>query len=101
MWRAHEKGLVNPPENVQKDLYLKLGKCEFTKEEIEFLGWKVNKDRLTMDLKKVQVVMKWQSPTRVKGVRSFLEMANFYHPFIPKFTEVTQPLTELTRKNVV
>ena len=40
------------------NLYLKLGKYEFTKEEIEFLGWKVNKDGLTMDLKKVQAVMK-------------------------------------------
>ena len=70
------------------DLYLKLGKCKFAKSEIEFLGWKVNKDGLTMDLKKVQAVTKWQPPTRVKRVQSFLGMANFYCLFIPKFTEV-------------
>src|SRR5947209_7425375 len=85
----------------ENNLYLKLGKCEFAKEEIKFLGWKVNKDGLTINLKKIQAVTKWQPPTRVKGVRSFLGMANFYCLFIPKFAEVTRPLIELTRKNAV
>ena len=73
----------------ENNLYLKLGKCKFTKEEIEFLGWRVNTNRLTMDLKKIQTVMKWQCPMRVKGVRNFLGMANLYCPFISKFAEVT------------
>ena len=59
------------------------------------------KNGLTMDPKKVQMVVKWQLSMRVKGVRSFLGMANFYCPFIPKFTEVALSLMELTRKNAV
>src|SRR5947209_15189642 len=54
-----------------------------------------------MDLKKISAVTKWQPPSRVKGVRSFLEMANFYWPFIPKFAEMARPLTELTKKDAV
>ena len=38
---------------------------------------------------------------RVKGVRSFLGIANFYCLFISKYAEVAQPLMELTRKNMV
>src|SRR5437660_8848112 len=85
----------------ENDLYLKIGKCKFAKPEMEFLGWIVDKEGLRMGPKKISVVMKWQPPTRVKGVQSFLGMANFYRPFIPKFAEMARPLTELTRKNTV
>src|SRR5947209_7593783 len=54
-----------------------------------------------MDPKKISTVTKWQPPTRVKGVRSFLGMANFYRPFIPKFAKMARPLTELTKKDAV
>ena len=85
----------------ENDLYLKIGKCEFVKPEMEFLGWIIDKNGLRMDPKKISVVTKWQPPMRMKGVRSFLGMENFYHPFIPKFAEMAQPLMELTKKNVV
>src|SRR5437660_652752 len=85
----------------ENDLYLKIGKCEFAKPEMEFLGWIVDKNGLRMDPKKISAVTKWQSPTRVKGIRSFLGMANFYRPFIPKFAEMARPLTELTKKDAV
>ena len=81
----------------EHDLYLKIGKCEFAKPEMEFLRWIVDKNRLRMDPKKISAVMKWQAPTRVKGVQSFLKMANFYQPFIPKFVEMAWPLPELTK----
>src|SRR5438445_4463374 len=85
----------------ENDLYLKIRKCKFTKPEMEFLGWIVDKDGLRMDSKKISAVTKWQPPTRVKGGCSFLGMANFYRLFIPKFAEMVRPLTELTRKNAV
>src|SRR5947209_10807411 len=85
----------------ENDLYLKIGKCEFAKPKMEFLRWIVDKNGLRMDPKKIFVVMKWQPPTRVKGVCSFLGMANFYQPFIPKFAEIARPLTELTKKDAI
>src|SRR5947209_17489294 len=83
------------------DLYLKIGKCEFAKPEMEFLEWIVDSNGLRMDPKKISAVMKWQPPTRVKGIQSFLGMPNFYCLFIPKFAEMAQPLTELTRKDAL
>ena len=72
----------------ENDLYLKIGKCEFAKPKMEFLRWIVDRNGLRMDPKKISAVTKWQPPTRVKGIRSFLGMANFYRPFIPKFVEM-------------
>src|SRR5438445_9168857 len=85
----------------ENDLYLKIEKCEFVKSKMEFLRWIVDSNGLRMDPKKISVVTKWQPPTRVKGVWSFLRMANFYRPFIPKFAEMAQPLMELTKKNAI
>ena len=39
-------------------------------------------------------------PTTASAVRSFLGMANYYARFIPRFSDITQPLRELTKKDV-
>src|SRR5438309_10323871 len=52
----------------KNDLYLKIGKCEFAKPEMKFLGWIVDKNELRMDPKKISAVTKWQPSTRMKGV---------------------------------
>ena len=36
---------------------------------------------------------------RVKGVRSFLEFANFYQKFIHHYSELARPLHELMKKD--
>src|SRR5437660_2493124 len=42
----------------KNDLYLKIGKCEFVKSEMEFLRWIVDKNGLRMDPNKISTVMK-------------------------------------------
>ena len=49
-----------------------------------------------MDPKKIEVISIWEAPTTVKGVSSFLGIANFYRRFIKNFAEVAAPLTRLT-----
>ena len=50
-----------------------------------------------MDPKKIEAISLWEAPTTVKGVRSFLGFANFYHRFIKNFAEVAAPLTRPVR----
>lgn len=40
------------------NLLLKLEKCKFYKEELEFLGYIVGKNKIRISLNKVQVVLK-------------------------------------------
>ena len=81
------------------NLYAKLEKCEFSIATTEFLGFVISPDGLRMDDAKIQVIRDWPVPRKVKDIQSFLGFANFYRRFIAKFSEITVPLTRLTRKD--
>ena len=44
-------------------------------------------------------ILDWPTPRKVKDVQSFLGFANFYRRFIPFYSDITIPLTRLTRKS--
>jgi hypothetical protein len=43
--------------------------------------------------------MDWKAPTRVHEVQSFLGLAGYYHHFIPYFSKITKPMTNLLQKD--
>src|SRR5258705_2731778 len=51
-----------------------------------------------MDPIKVQGVMDWPQPMKVKDVQSFIGFVNFYQRFIWNFSEIACPLHTLTQK---
>jgi hypothetical protein len=83
----------------EKDLFLKLEKCQFEKEEIDFLGMIISQDSVKMDPVKLAGIEEWPEPTTVRQVRSFLGFCNFYRRFIGNYSEIAHPLTSLTKKN--
>ncbi len=83
-----------------KDLPLKLGKCEFHKHEVAFLGYRISNKGLGPDPAKVRAIVDWPIPQSVKDIQSFLGLANYYRQFILGYSDVAAPLTELTKKDV-
>jgi RNase H-like domain found in reverse transcriptase len=47
---------------------------------------------------KVKTIQDWPKPRKVKDIQSFLGFANFYQQFIFSYSDITVPLTWLTRK---
>ena len=80
-------------------LYAKPEKCEFHKEQVEYLGYILSPEGLFMASDKIKVIQDWPEPRKVKDVQSFLGFANFYRRFIYNFSDIVIPLTRLTRKN--
>ena len=81
-------------------LYAKPEKCEFNRDRVEYLGYILSSEGLTMVADKVQVIWDWPELRKVKDVQSFLGFANFYHQFIYNFLDITVLLTCLTQKQV-
>jgi hypothetical protein len=64
------------------------------------LGHTISQDGISVDPKKVQEVMDWKPPTTVRQIRSFLGLAGYYRRFIPDFSRIAKPMTELLKKGV-
>ncbi len=82
-------------EHLQKyNLYLKLEKCKFAIEEVEFLGMIITENTIKMDPIKLARIRDWPTPTAVKHkqIRSFLGFGNFYQRFISGFAHLTPVL---------
>jgi hypothetical protein len=82
------------------DLYLKPEKCEFEKQEIEYLGMIIHPGEVCMNPGKVSAVRDWPTPTTLHDVRAFIGFSNFYRRFIKDFSSIARPLHDLTKKDV-
>jgi hypothetical protein len=51
-----------------------------------------------MDPNKVRDVLDWKPPKSEHQVRSFLGLACYYRRFIPNFSKIAKPITELLKK---
>lgn len=72
-------------------------KCEFFKDQIEYVGHVITKEGLKTSQKKVQAIVAAPRPTNVTEIRSFLGMVNFYNKFIPNAAVVLRPIYDLLK----
>jgi hypothetical protein len=78
-------------------LYAKLSKCDFWLKEIKFLGHTISQEGIAVDPDKVQEVMNWKPPTIVRQIRSFLGLVGYYRRFIPNFSRIAKPMTDVEK----
>jgi RNase H-like domain found in reverse transcriptase/Reverse transcriptase (RNA-dependent DNA polymerase) len=82
-------------------LRLDIDKCEFEQKRVKYLGYIVDCEKgISVDPEKVAAIREWEPPSSVRGIRSFVGFANYYRDFIPMFTHLAKPLTNLTKKDV-
>ena len=72
-------------------LKMKHEKCSFFKKHIQCLGH--------LELK-LESIRKMPAPRTAKEVKHFLGLIGYYRKFVPRFADMSRPLTKLTRHNV-
>ncbi|GFT02342.1 retrovirus-related Pol polyprotein from transposon 297 [Trichonephila clavipes] len=100
-WEEH----LNHLEEVFKrfehfNFSVNLGKCEFARQKVKYLGHVIGSGRHSPDKEKIKAIQNLQAPTTEKQLRSALRLCNFYRQYIPNFAKIALPLTELTKKKV-
>jgi hypothetical protein len=53
-----------------------------------------------VDPKKVVAILDWKAPKDVRGIKSFIGMADYYRRFIEGFSKISRPMTALLAKKV-
>ena len=74
-------------------------KCEFNKSSITFFGFVFSSKGIAPDPTKVEAINSALPPTTTSGVRSFLGMATYCVKFIHNFSDISEPLRKLTKKD--
>eukprot|EP00063_Salmo_salar_P026974 XP_014001809.1 PREDICTED: uncharacterized protein LOC106572279 [Salmo salar] len=79
-------------------LTLNLLKCEWAKQETKYLGYQLGKGEVRPQVDKVESIRNSPQPRTKTQVKSFLGLAGWYRRFIPQFSTIAVPLTNLTSK---
>ncbi|CAI7900983.1 unnamed protein product [Closterium sp. NIES-53] len=99
-WEHHLRDLNAVFKWLQENrLITKGSKCEFFKQELEFLGDVVSRDGIKINLAKIKTIQEWKSPTNITELQSFLGFVNYVRRFIPNMAGITSPLTDLLHKD--
>ena len=78
---------------------LKWEKCEFHKQEVEFLGMIISGTEVKMDSEKIKAIQEWPEPTNLKETQSFLGFMNYYRKFIKDYSKIAEPMTRILKKD--
>lgn len=78
---------------------LKPSKCSFGYTSIEFVGHVFNQNGYYLSEKRKQEVLELKAPTDLKGLRRLLGLVNFFRDFIPNFSQMVKPITDLTARS--
>jgi hypothetical protein len=81
----------------QHQLYANLEKCSFVMTQIQYLGYIVDEHGVHVDLAKIQVIRDWPALATLTELRSFLDLANFYHRFVLGFSHIAWALSQVTK----
>ncbi|GFX29998.1 retrovirus-related Pol polyprotein from transposon 17.6 [Trichonephila clavipes] len=84
----------------ESNFTVNLKKCAFGKTQIKYLGHIIGSGKHEPDPERTAVINNLPAPKTKKELRSVLGQCNYYHEYIPKYSELVYPLTELTKKRV-
>ncbi|XP_070391224.1 uncharacterized protein [Dermacentor albipictus] len=75
-------------------------KCKFAQTKVKYLGHVVGSGTHSPDPDRVSAIFKLQAPKTKRDLRSVLGLFNYYREYIPEYSKVVRPLTDLTARRI-
>ena len=80
-------------------LKMKRSKCDFFKSEIHYLGHLISPKGISPLPNKLDSIKHMPVPNSMKEIKQFLGLTGYYRKFVPRFADISRPLTMLTKKD--
>ena len=86
---------------MERNLKLNDRKVRLRLTEVPFIGHRLTPEGLCVDPSKVRAIQDMPPPHDVAAVRRLLGLTQYLSKFLPHLSDITKPLRELTKKEVV
>ncbi|GFX87939.1 transposon Tf2-9 polyprotein [Trichonephila clavipes] len=80
-------------------LEINFKKCQFLRNTIDFLGHIIENGRLFPSPSKTEAVINYPDLKNTKDVRRFLGLTGYFRKFLPSYSTIAKPLSDLLRKD--
>lgn len=81
------------------NLCISIDKCQFFQKEIDFLGFNISSGGIKPTSAKSTELSSFPEPNSSQSLRRFLGMAGYYQHLIPKYADISLPMTEMIKNN--
>ena len=79
---------------------MKCSKCDFFKSQIHYLGHLISADGISPLPDKLDTIKYMPVSKDMKEIKRFLGLTGYYRKFVPRFADISRPLTQLTKKEM-
>lgn len=81
----------------EANLTINVNKCEFCRSSLSYLGFIIDKEGLRTNPDKVTAMLNYPVPRTATEIKRFIGLCSWYRRFIPHFSTITAPITELIK----
>ena len=103
--KSEEKHLLHLEEVFHRlskaGLEIKSSKCDFFKSQIHYLGRVISEDWICPLPNKLDSIKNLPAPKSAKEIKQFLGLTGYYRKFVPRFSDISRPLTRQTNKETI
>ena len=84
----------------ERNVKLNIEKLTLREKEVPFIGYVATDQGLCVDPAKVRAITDMPAPTDKAGVQRLLGLAQYLSKFLPRLSDITKPLRELTQNDI-
>ena len=81
-------------------LKMKHSKCDFFESKIHYLGHLISPEGISPIPNKLDSIKHMPVPNSTTEIKQFLGLTGYYRKFVPRFADISRPLTTLMKKDV-